>query len=356
MSYNYNNIWSSASYIFQPTLSGVTVYNSDASSIVSEVLTPSGVGIVTSVWADNDYLYISTTASGIYKSDLTIIESAPQITSYLNYPTITNNNVRYIHGNNNQLCIVTISGVDHISITTGSGIYTLCDDSYKCFQTVSGTFYYTKNYKTISEIDLGGSLTDWLYYRDITLTNTTSGINDRVLLEIEGFSYEHIQSNGNDLRFITDEGVVLEYFIDTYTQDQYFKVVINVPIIGINSLYMLHGNSTVSSGTTQIDWEYPIISSSAGIEKSWSDEVTGKLYAVYDNTVNWQEESIGYSYDLKTMLDGYVYYLNDVFITENTSEYNNDNVIFLATNHGAIVIEEHRGYESSSRIKRYYLK
>jgi len=188
------------------------------------------------------------------------------------------------------------------------------------------------------------------------LTNTTSGINDQVLLEIEGFSYEHIQSDGDDLRFITEGGVVLYYFIDTYTQDQYFKVVINVPIIGINSLYMLHGNSTVSSGTTQIDWGYPIITSSAGIEKSWPDEITGKLYVVYDNTVNWQEDSIGYGYDIKDMLDGQIYYLNDVFVTENTSEYNNDNVIFLATNHGAVVIEERKGDEGNSRIKRYYLK
>jgi len=156
----YNSIWSSATYIFQPTLSGVTVYNSDASSIVSEVYMPAGAGTATSVWADNDYLYISTTASGIYKSDLTTIESAPEMISYLNYPTITNNNIRYIHGNNNRMCVVTISGVDHINITTGSGIYTLCDDSYKCFQTISGTFYYTKNYKTINEVDLGGSLTD----------------------------------------------------------------------------------------------------------------------------------------------------------------------------------------------------
>ena len=356
MSYDYNSIWSSANYIFLPTSSGVTVYNSDASSIVSEILMPSEIGTANSVWSDNDYLYIATTASGIYKSDLTTIESAPQITSYLNYPTITNNNVRYIHGNNNQLCIVTISGVDYINITTGSGIYTFCDDSYKCFQTVSGTFYYTKNYKTINEVDLGGPLADWLYYRDITLNNTTSGTNDRILLEIEGFSYEHIQSNGDDLRFITSGGVVLDYFIDTYTQDQYFKVVINVPIIGINSLYMLHGNSTVSSGTTQIDWGYPIITSSAGIEKSWPDEITGKLYIVYDNTVNWQEDSIGYGYDIKDMLDGQIYYLNDVFVTENTSEYNNDNVIFLATNHGAVVIEERKGDEVNSRIKKYYLK
>lgn len=356
MGYDYKSIWSSASYIFQPTLSGVTVYNSDASSIVSHILAPSGIGTANSVWADDDYLYISTTSGGIYKSDLATIEIAPQMIPYLDYPTITNDSVRYIHGNNNQLCIVTISGVDHINITTGSGIYTLCDDSYKCFQTISGTFYYTKNYKTINEVDLGGSLTDWLYYRDITLANTTSGINDRVLLEIEGFSYKHIQSNGDDIRFITDKGAVLDYFIDTYTQDQYFKIVVNVPIIGINSLYMLHGNPTVSSGTTQIDWGYPIISSSAGVEKSWGDEVTGKLYAVYDNTVNWQEDSVGYGYDLKNMLSNDVYYLNDVFITENTSEYNNDNVIFLATNHGAIVIEERKGDEVNSRIKRYYLK
>jgi hypothetical protein len=354
----YNSIWSSASYIFQPTLSGVTVYNSDASSVVSEVPAPSGIGITNSVWADDDYLYISTTSSGVYKSDLTTIESAPLMVPYLNYPTITNNSVRYIHGNNNRMCIVTISGVDNIDLTTENGIYTLCDNSYKCFQTVSGTFYYTENCKLLSvvnEASLGGALIDWSYYRDINLSSTTSGVDNQVLLEIEGFSYRHIQSDGDDLRFITDEGVILDYFIDTYTQDQYFKVIISVPIIGIDSLYLLYGNQNASAATVTVSGSSPI-ESLFSIEKSWPDKITGKLHAIYDNTVNWDEDSVGYSYDIMNTIDQNVYCLNDVYVTENTSEYNNDSVIFLGTNFGAVVIEERKGDEINSRAKRYYLR
>jgi len=359
MGHEYDSIWSSAVYIFQPTSSGVIVYNNDASSILSYVLTPSGIGTTNSVWADDDYLYISTTSGGVYKSDLITIESAPLMTPYLNPPTITNNSVRYIHGNNDRLCVVTISGVDNINLTTESGIYTLCDNSYKCFQTISGTFYYTENCKLLSVVDenyLGGALIDWTYYRDINLNSTTSGVNDQVLLEIEGFSYGHIQSNGEDIRFMTGDGVVLDYFIDTYTQDQYFKIVIDVPIVGINSLYMLHGNQNASAVTGQIDWEDPIISSSVSIEKSWYDVMAGKLNAVYNNTVNWQENSVGYSYNIMDITAQNSYILNDIYITENTSEYNNDNVIFLATNYGTVIIEERKGDEENSRVKKYYLK
>ena len=315
--------------------------------------------VPSSVWADDNYLYVSTTASGIFKSDLATIESMPQMVSYLNYPIITDNNVRYIHGNNDRLCVVTASGIDNINLTTYSGIYTLCDNGYKCFQTISGTFYYTEMDELISVVDenyLGGSLIDWRYYREITLSSSTSESNHRVLLEIEGFSYGHTQSNGEDIRFITEDGVILTYFIDTYTQDQYFKIVINVTTTGIDFLYMLYGNPNVDATTLQIDWEYPIISSSFSTEKSWPDKIAGKLHAMYDNTINWQENSVGYSYDIVNTIDQNMYYLNDIYVTENTSEYNNDNVIFLATNYGAVIIEERKGDENNSRIKKYYLQ
>jgi hypothetical protein len=47
-------------------------------------------------------------------------------------------------------------------------------------------------------------------------------------------------------------------------------------------------------------------------------------------------------------------FINDIFVTEGTSSNNNENVIFLATSWGAVVIEENRGDENNCD-KRIYL-
>lgn len=74
------------------------------------------------------------------------------------------------------------------------------------------------------------------------------------------------------------------------------------------------------------------------------------LNAVYDNTVNWSDSSVGCFYDI---LEEKI--INDIFITEGTSTYSSsDNVIFIATSDGLIVLEERRGDENNSRVK--YIK
>ena len=74
------------------------------------------------------------------------------------------------------------------------------------------------------------------------------------------------------------------------------------------------------------------------------------LNVVYNNLVDWESESNIYCY-----YPGDNIVINDIFITENTSLYApNNNVIFMATTDGAIIIEERRGEESTSRIK--YIK
>lgn len=73
-----------------------------------------------------------------------------------------------------------------------------------------------------------------------------------------------------------------------------------------------------------------------------------ELNAVYGSS-NWTDPD--YIYD--DLL--FVTAINDIHITEGTSSYNNHNTIFLATDVGAHVIEERRGDESNSVVKRYYI-
>ena len=75
------------------------------------------------------------------------------------------------------------------------------------------------------------------------------------------------------------------------------------------------------------------------------------LHAVYSTASNWTDPD--YSYDDELL---YITDINDIFVTEGTSTYSSDNVIFLATDQGVHVVEERKGDETNSRAKRYYLK
>ena len=114
---------------FTETLSGTLYHN----------------GVVTSVWANNDYLYVGTVNSGIIWSPMSSISGAvyDDFSIYKTYPDICNSNVNYVHGAGNYLCVTTISGVNIIDLTTNSGIYTntsiIAD---KCHQMPDTTSYY----------------------------------------------------------------------------------------------------------------------------------------------------------------------------------------------------------------------
>lgn len=64
----------------------------------------------------------------------------------------------------------------------------------------------------------------------------------------------------------------------------------------------------------------------------------------------------GYEYNSSQELMTGFTHINDLFITEGTSIYDNDNTLFLATTSGALLIEERRGNESDSRVRIYRLE
>ncbi len=80
--------------------------------------------------------------------------------------------------------------------------------------------------------------------------------------------------------------------------------------------------------------------------------IGSNLNAVYSTTSDWVTPD--YVYDDTILLDSGN--INDIHVTEGTSIYGGDNVIFLATSNGAHIIEERKGDEANSRTKRYFLK
>lgn len=80
--------------------------------------------------------------------------------------------------------------------------------------------------------------------------------------------------------------------------------------------------------------------------------ISDELNAVYSTASNW--DTPDYVYDDTILLSSGN--INDIHVTEGTSLYGGDNVIFLATSNGAHIIEERKGDEANSRTKRYFLK
>ena len=222
MGTSYYNVWTNDPFIYKSTISGVNVYDlgGDPLSILGFIDYENTSG----VWADDNYVYIATSVSGIYRCDVSTVTGTVTLTPYKQYPEITSNCVYYIHGYGDYLCVTTESGVDHYDLTTGSGIFTSLSGVCKCFQTERGEFYYTYN---------------------------------------------------------------------------------------------------------------PI-------------EADKELHVIYDNTSNWNMGTVGYSYVIEN-------YINDIYVAETTSRYNNGNVLFLATSSGVVVIEEKPGDEENSNYKYYYI-
>lgn len=137
------NIWTDDTYIFKATSSGANVYDIGTGTTVAIVQYGTGMS---SVWSDDTYLYMGTTNSGVLWLPISVISGSydltDQLSIYKGYPDITNDYVNYLHGAGNYLCVTTISGVDHINLTTNSGICTTVSGARKCYQTEDGRFYY----------------------------------------------------------------------------------------------------------------------------------------------------------------------------------------------------------------------
>ena len=136
---NYFNVWTNDPFIYKATTSGINVYDLEATNLLNFIDYENASG----VWADDDYMYMATSVSGIYRCDVSTVTGTANLEPYKQYPDITDNYVYYIHGGGDYLCATTVAGVDHYNLTTGSGIHTTLSGTSKCFQTARGEFYYS---------------------------------------------------------------------------------------------------------------------------------------------------------------------------------------------------------------------
>jgi len=209
------NIWTTDDYIYQSTISGVNVYDNETEEMLWLVGYAAGVN---SVWADDTYIYMGTTNSGVYRCSITTMSGAQDTHQYISEPNITNNIINYLHGADKFLCVSTVSGVDHINMDTSARSYTDLDyGSSKCLQTSPGRFYYFQN----DDFPSG-----WQYKRKITLPQPTVK-NDTVYIELPYNEYDAI-GDGPPAQGVGDP---YDVYLDTDTGIAYRK---DVPTYGAN--------------------------------------------------------------------------------------------------------------------------
>jgi len=170
------NVWVSGDFIFKTMVSGIGVYSVLSENLLGVIdYTPRYAG---AVWANDDYLYISTFDSGVLKSPMSSISGAiyNDLSIYKNYPDINSECVSYIHGEDDYLCVATLSGAHIFDLTTHSGVYTNSSIvADKCFQLGNRTSYYIyeNNLKTVYNDN-----STYLYTSGDGILPTISGIND----------------------------------------------------------------------------------------------------------------------------------------------------------------------------------
>ena len=194
------NVYTTSSYIYKSTASGISVYDLETEALLNYVTIVSGTN---AVWANDQYVYIATCHSGIYYCPVSTVTGTAIFTEYKSWPNLTSNTVNYIHGGGDYLCVVTNSGVDNYKISTDTRRSEIISSADKCFQASSGDYYYSVNLPTTTKLyakyNSGGSY-----------TYTSSAIHDATKIN-DIFVTENTSAygNANVLFLATDNGAVV---------------------------------------------------------------------------------------------------------------------------------------------------
>ena len=257
--------------------SGVNVY--DTSGVYLGLVF---LANTSAVWADDTYMYIGTTNSGIYITLASGVLSNP-VVHYKYDADITSNNVLYLHGGGDYLCAATYSGVDQYNVVSGTRIYTTQVGGSKCYQTAAGAFYYTP---MLFPVENRLDLLEWGYYRRIGISSPQT-TEFHVTLQLDSsFTFNHCNANGGDVRFVLQNGQDLPYYIESWTATS-AEILIKLPA-DTTFFYMVYGNSNATSeSTTDTFWFYDDFEGSNIDPTVWYfDPGSGGTYTVHDSYVD----------------------------------------------------------------------
>lgn len=239
------NIWTLDPFVFKPTTSGLSVFGLVSEALVNFIPLAGGIN---SVWADEQYVYLGTSVSGIYRCPTSTVSGATTLTPYKTYPDITSNEVNYIHGKGDYLCATTASGVDRYKVSTDDREYVEVAGPGKCFQTSNGDYYYVVNRSL--PVELEDNLYNWKYAKTVELSHPTevggAGFTFEIPMTQPDEIYVDAAVGGADIRLISDSGEHLPFYITRWNLVDPPQILVKLPA-GLSKFYILYGNGFVSS-------------------------------------------------------------------------------------------------------------
>lgn len=147
-----HQIWSDMDYVYAAITFGLDIIEMESELKVAYIEQHMGFS---TVWANDDRVYLGTSTSGIKYFEKTCISGSlvipiDMVLCLIDYASphgASSETVRYIHGSGDDyLMCCTNSGVDvyHMKPTMYRSTHATTD-AYKCFMTSTGKFYYTTN-------------------------------------------------------------------------------------------------------------------------------------------------------------------------------------------------------------------
>jgi len=218
-----NEIYTDSEYVYAALGTGLDIIDIEHERKCAYIEYSDGF---TTVWGNAFSVFLGSTSSGIKyinKSDISSDIVLPvNLTDYLkdfkSYPGITSNNVKHIHGREDELMCCTSSGVDFFKLEpNGYRSSTTVSGAYKCFVLAGRAIYYLTSSGTNYFINkINHSLTDWAEPDEIFTVDSGLKIND--LFVTANTATEGIK---NTLFIATSSGV---YVTDeaTYEVDVYY--------------------------------------------------------------------------------------------------------------------------------------
>lgn len=209
-----NQIWTDSTYVYTATTEEFSVTDIAEESVVAYIR---DYGEFTTVWANDTAVFVGTT-SGIkylYKTCISGTIISPEdislcLMDYVSPYGVTDEEIRYLHGNNDFLMCCTVSGVDVYKLEpNGYRSSAYVEGVQKCFMTSTGKFYYTLSGINWSINRVDRPQIDWVTPDEVYTTG--SGIFDEGLVINDIFVTEQ---NDNVIFTATSSGV---YVIDEAT-------------------------------------------------------------------------------------------------------------------------------------------
>jgi len=230
--YQWEFTTSSGVYLSKIYIDNTYVYSS-INNILNIYLVESNASIITvtyafditSLYSNNDYLFIGTYTDGVKYFNTSILESEPSSEtiynntfSYKLYPDITSNHIKHISGANNYVSFCTIEGIDFFKLEpNGYRSYATSPNIYNSFVLSERELFFTVSGTVGWEIYKKDPIVNWEITNSIVDSSSSALAYVTVVKELK---VSKTSQRGTTLFFLTDIGIC----VYTINNNEFFYI------------------------------------------------------------------------------------------------------------------------------------